>query len=610
MGIRKTHEQFVEELKNINSDISVLSYYTSAKEKVDCSCNICDFKWRATPDNLLHGRHGCPQCAGNMKLTHETFVKEIFEKSPTLKILSQYSCSANKVDVECLVCGRIWSARAGHLLNGCGCIKCRPKTPQQITIIEENIKTKNPKITLLNNYTGKNNKIKCCCNICGYIWSSYPNILIKGKECPKCLKNKIKIKITKNHEEFVLEMLKINPNIKIESKYVKCHEKVKCRCLKDNYIWYATPSNLLRNRGCPVCSNKVIIKGLNDIATTNPELIEYFKNPEDSKCFGAGSSKRVKLICPVCNTEKEMEVRTLVKNGIRCNKCSDGISYPNKFARAFLSQLPIQNIIYEYSPKWANLYKYDNYFEYNNKSYILEIDGGFHYKDCKYSKKDDVLARDRLKDKMALLNNIIVIRIDCKKSNKVYISNNIMKSKLAEIFDLTNIDWRECEKLACSNILKIVCDYYNKNNNLSTIDISKKFQLNSGTIKKYLEIGSGFGFCSYSLERAENIRLGKLKEGKVHNKAVIVYDEKGNLLDIYKSIKKTSEELSKKYNLIFVPDIISKVCWKKQYSYHGLHFEFVYNLTAVKNNLTEDQANQLKTKLVALGISNMDIKKV
>ena len=35
-----------------------------------------------------------------------------------------------------------------------------------------------------------------------------------------------------------------------------------------------------------------------------------------------------------------------------------------------------------------------------------------------------------------------------------------------------------------------------------------------------------------------------------------------------------------------------------------------YNLTAIKNNLTEDQANQLKTKLVALGISNVDIKKV
>ena len=35
-----------------------------------------------------------------------------------------------------------------------------------------------------------------------------------------------------------------------------------------------------------------------------------------------------------------------------------------------------------------------------------------------------------------------------------------------------------------------------------------------------------------------------------------------------------------------------------------------YNLTASKNNLTEEQANQLKTKLVALGISNVDIKEV
>ena len=35
-----------------------------------------------------------------------------------------------------------------------------------------------------------------------------------------------------------------------------------------------------------------------------------------------------------------------------------------------------------------------------------------------------------------------------------------------------------------------------------------------------------------------------------------------------------------------------------------------YKLTAIKDNLTETEANQLKTKLVALGISNVDIKKV
>ena len=36
----------------------------------------------------------------------------------------------------------------------------------------------------------------------------------------------------------------------------------------------------------------------------------------------------------------------------------------------------------------------------------------------------------------------------------------------------------------------------------------------------------------------------------------------------------------------------------------------LYKLTATKDNLTEDQANQLKIKLTALGISNVDIKKV
>ena len=35
-----------------------------------------------------------------------------------------------------------------------------------------------------------------------------------------------------------------------------------------------------------------------------------------------------------------------------------------------------------------------------------------------------------------------------------------------------------------------------------------------------------------------------------------------------------------------------------------------YKLIATKDNMSETEANQLKTKLVALGISNVEIKKV
>ena len=57
---------------------------------------------------------------------------------------------------------------------------------------------------------------------------------------------------------------------------------------------------------------------------------------------------------------------------------------------------------------------------------------------------------------MAKEHNIIVIRIDCKKSEKDYIKNNIIDSCLNDLFDLSNIDWDLCNKMGHKNLIKEV----------------------------------------------------------------------------------------------------------------------------------------------------------
>ncbi len=60
------------------------------------------------------------------------------------------------------------------------------------------------------------------------------------------------------------------------------NRKVYWKCPRCNYEWKAKICNRAKGkRRCPCCSNKVVVKGVNDLATTHPELAkewDYKKN--------------------------------------------------------------------------------------------------------------------------------------------------------------------------------------------------------------------------------------------------------------------------------------------------------------------------------------------
>ena len=53
------------------------------------------------------------------------------------------------------------------------------------------------------------------------------------------------------------------------------------QCLKDGYIGRITENDLINGLRCPVCSNRKVLKGINDLWTTNPELAKLLVDPED-----------------------------------------------------------------------------------------------------------------------------------------------------------------------------------------------------------------------------------------------------------------------------------------------------------------------------------------
>ena len=366
--------------------------------------------------------------------------------------------------------------------------------------------------------------------------------------------------------EFSLESEYIKQNIPITVKHKKC-----------GYKFNILPQSVSRNKSCvcPKCNPsaiKHVIKGINDIATTNPELVHLFKNKEDAYKYKKWSKQYTCYICPCCGNEYYLQIQNVTKAGkVPCDICNDGFSYPNKFMANLLSQL---NIAYEkeYSPDWISPKKYDFYFQINNKNYIVEMDGGLGHGNSfgkPFQKHlDDGITIDKYKDKMAKNHSISVIRIDCNYTSKrfEYITNSILNSYLAELFDLNAIDFKKCDLASNDNIFKAVLIDL-QNGLYDTKVLSRKHKLGESTIRNYINTAIESNIVSQKAVNQYRFESRKKKISDSKNQKVLCI-ETNEIFDSYKDAnKKYRAALSQYFNKNGkssgkLPDG-TKLTWKK-----------------------------------------------
>ena len=112
-------------IKNKNAEnIEIIGEYVNNKAKIKCKCKIDGHEWEATPHNLLNDT-GCPKCAGNIQnKTTEYFINELKEINSDIEILGEYVNAQTKIKCKCKLDGYTWETKPSNLLNGCGCPKC------------------------------------------------------------------------------------------------------------------------------------------------------------------------------------------------------------------------------------------------------------------------------------------------------------------------------------------------------------------------------------------------------------------------------------------------------------------------------------------------------
>lgn len=135
----------------------------------------------------------------------------------------------------------------------------------------------------------------------------------------------------KNNKEHLLKEWDYSKNQGLEVKSIAygSNKKVWWVCPKCKYSWQAKVGNrVFLSRGCPCCSNRVIVPGVNDLATTHPNISKEWhptKNGElTPQKVSHGSGKKVWWICPEGHEYQSVILHRTQGSGTGCPICYSG----------------------------------------------------------------------------------------------------------------------------------------------------------------------------------------------------------------------------------------------------------------------------------------------
>lgn len=359
----------------------------------------------------------------------------------------------------------------------------------------------------------------------------------------------------------------------------------KAKCLKCGYVYTDYDYNFYKQIGCGCCDGKVVVKGINDMWTTNPELARLLADPNDGYKYTSACSHKVDWKCPICKTlYRNKAISNISKRGLSC-LCSKSKSYPNRFMYWLLSELHV-DFYDEKTFNWSNDRRYDFYLPSN--SLIIEMHGRQHYEESySFTGKDLVyqIRNDAYKKQLAMCNGILhYIEIDASQSDFDYIKNSVFNSELLKFYDLSDIDWSALKEKCEANVMYEIAECWNNGIHLSE-DIGKIVGLSKSPVRKYLNKCEEFGLIEkYDKELIEELRREKAYKGAYQHQTTPIKCNENNLY--FGSISLCREQMNKLTGMKFFTGNILGTADGKYKQHHGFTF----------SRITKEEFNTYKSQ--------------
>jgi hypothetical protein len=317
LPLSKTHPKLAKEAYGWNPD----NFTSGSNKKLEWKCSL-EHIWASKISHRTSGSN-CPYCYGryawpgfnDLATTHPELAKKLVGTDPTTTTYSSHKKLTWKCDY-----GHIWEARLNAKTKS-GCPYCA-----NLKVLEgfNDLATTHPELAKelvdtdpkkIISGSSKKYKWRCAAN---HFWEISSAARVSGNGCPFC-SGRLAIAGVNDlrtiDPDLAIELVETDPStIKRNSG-----KKLKWRC-KKGHIFIARAASRKIDSGCPYCTNKKVLEGFNDLATTHPELAKELVDTDPKKLIG-GSLKRVSWICSVGHSYKTtVYSRSYQKTG--CPYCS------------------------------------------------------------------------------------------------------------------------------------------------------------------------------------------------------------------------------------------------------------------------------------------------
>lgn len=294
----KVHTELVSEWSDRNLPVTA-DMVTYGSNKLMWWRGKCGHEWQTSIKARSKGE-GCPICSGaraveginDLTTLRPELAAEWSDKNKELRPTMVTIGSSKKI-IWKGKCGHEWTATVkSRAISKSGCPYC---SHNEVLTGFNDLATLLPHIAeewseknspLLPTMVGAfaNRKVWWKCKKCGNEWNTLISTRSGGSKCPYC-SGLILLKgfndFSTTHPHLAEEWSERNYPLKSDMINAKSRKNVWWKCKKCGYEWKAVVYSRAKGSECPVCADRAVLSGYNDLATTDPHLLaewDYEKN--------------------------------------------------------------------------------------------------------------------------------------------------------------------------------------------------------------------------------------------------------------------------------------------------------------------------------------------
>lgn len=222
MARKKTHKEFIEEVKIIHPDLKILDEYIGRDNKILVQDKL-GIKYLTKPDYLILGKHPCISSALDVENAFKIKSENVHGIGVYDYSLVEYKGNKTKVKIICQKHGEFMQSPNSHMRHR-GCPKCGTiNSNKKITLnnkefIRRSKKTHGDKYDYsLVYYKDSKTKVKIICSKHGE-FNQVPYYHVYGNGCPNCSKSKGQLEVERILNEY-------NINYETEKTFKGCKFK-------------------------------------------------------------------------------------------------------------------------------------------------------------------------------------------------------------------------------------------------------------------------------------------------------------------------------------------------------------------------------------------------